>query len=112
MSSEACVIEGMGPAQHVKHCACGSYDHMVPVTMSRGDIIHVDRCIAPIVRALHMCHVTTLASCCGHGVRPGHILLQNGRQVWITWNREQAERISALFGPCNPPPAPPEKGGE
>lgn len=44
----------------------------------------VDRCIAPIVLALDRAGIFMLGSCCGHGERPGEILLSDGRMLVIT----------------------------
>jgi hypothetical protein len=43
----------------------------------------IDRCIAPIVRALQEGGVDMRGSCCGHGKGPGHIGLQDGRGLLI-----------------------------
>lgn len=42
-----------------------------------------DRCLAPLVAALNGGGVATVASCCGHGKRPGNIALADGRQLFI-----------------------------
>ncbi len=55
-----------------------------------------DPCIAPLVRALNECEalpatpsrlnpagVRTVASCCGHGERPGRVSLADGRELMI-----------------------------
>lgn len=39
----------------------------------------IDRCIAPIVKALDAGGVYMTGSCCGHGKRNGEILLADGR---------------------------------
>ena len=41
-----------------------------------GKVIDVDRCIAPLVMAINgsVSDFETIASCCGHGHRPGSIL--------------------------------------
>ena len=43
----------------------------------------IDRCIATIVEALQCAGIDMRASCCGHGRRPGEILLQDGRILQI-----------------------------
>ena len=43
----------------------------------------IDRCIAPIVRALNAGDLVTTCSCCGHGKIPGMILLADGRRLTI-----------------------------
>jgi len=43
----------------------------------------IDKCISEIVRALNRSDVLTSGSCCGHGKRPGEIILQDGRTIFI-----------------------------
>ena len=45
--------------------------------------VAVDRCIAPLVRALNQGGMKTSASCCGHGNRPGSIILEDGRELCL-----------------------------
>lgn len=46
-------------------------------------VVPVDACIAPLVRALNNGGILTVASCCGHGNGPGRITLQDGRELAI-----------------------------
>ena len=60
----------------------------VPAALSatgedRRTVKSIDRCIAPIVRALNEGGVLTTSSCCGHGKGPGSILLADGRELAI-----------------------------
>ena len=43
----------------------------------------IDRCIAPLVRALQRHQVCMLSSCCGHGKSPGAITLADKRTLVI-----------------------------
>lgn len=45
--------------------------------------VGIDRCIAPIVRALQGGGVDMRASCCGHGKYQGTIVLADGRVLRI-----------------------------
>lgn len=45
------------------------------------DGVWCDPCIAPIVKALNEAGIPTVASCCGHGERPGNIALRDGREL-------------------------------
>lgn len=45
--------------------------------------VGIDKCIAPIVRALEKGGVKMCASCCGHGKGAGYIHLQDGRILII-----------------------------
>jgi len=61
----------------------------------------VDRCIASLVRALNDGGVKTVASCCGHGNRPGNIALADGRELIIASDYETGRAIDAAFPPIN-----------
>lgn len=61
---------------------------MIPAHLSRTGqarlkTIGVDRCLAPIVKSLNSCGVLTDGCCCGHGKRPGNIILADGRVIEI-----------------------------
>ena len=43
----------------------------------------IDKCIAPIVRALQEGGIDMRSSCCGHGKTDGEIELQDGRKLII-----------------------------
>lgn len=58
----------------------------------------IDRCIAPIVGALLAGGVGTVGSCCGHGKNPGSIVLDDGRELIIAANRDEAKRMQAIYG--------------
>lgn len=53
--------------------------------------------IADIVRALNSCGLKTVASCSGHGHRPGIISLADGRELVIARDYAEARKIDALF---------------
>lgn len=57
----------------------------------------IDKDIAPIVAALNQVGCTTVASCSGHGHRPGNIALADGREIVIARNFEEGRRIDRLF---------------
>ena len=61
----------------------------------------IDRCIAPIVNALNMAGLETVASCCGHGKRPGIIALRDGREILIMPTYEDSRKVDKLFPPIN-----------
>jgi len=54
----------------------------------------IDKCIAPIVKALQEGGIDMRGSCCGHGKRNGDIHLQDGRILIIKedGNRYLSER--------------------
>lgn len=58
---------------------------------------HCDPCIVGIVRALNDAGLRTIASCCGHGFRPGNIVLADRREIMIARNFEEARAIDRLF---------------
>lgn len=43
----------------------------------------IDRCIAPLVKALNDAGIFTVESCCGHGRGSGGIWLADGRELEI-----------------------------
>jgi len=46
----------------------------------------VDRCIADFVQALNDARIHTRSCCCGHGEKPGSILLHDGRKIFVRKN--------------------------
>lgn len=75
--------------------------------------IGVDASIAPIVDALNKAGAPTIASCSGHGHRPGNIALRDGRELIIARNYEEARLIDRLFpiGSNGEPLSQAQKGG-
>lgn len=69
----------------------------VMLTDRAGDLVAVDRCIAQMVQALNDAGFKTVASCCGHGYRPGMIALADGRELMICRDFEEARRVNRLF---------------
>lgn len=56
--------------------------------------VDVDRCIAPLVQALNEAGLRTIASCCGHGRRPGQVALADGREVFVVPDYETAQALN------------------
>ena len=56
-----------------------------------GRLYNIDKCIAPIVKALNMCGLETIDSCCGHDRKPGIVSLKDGREIIIAPNNEAPE---------------------
>ena len=48
-----------------------------------GRVEHIDHCIHHIVAALNAGGVQTVASCCGHNLMKGNIVLEDGRVLII-----------------------------
>lgn len=63
-----------------------------------------DPCIAPIVRALNADGLRTIASCCGHGTRPGRIALHSGQELFILPDFDSARRADDLLTALGFPP--------
>jgi hypothetical protein len=57
----------------------------------------VDKCIAPIVRALQKGGIDMRFSCCGHGGADGEIHLQDGRILIINQPLHTKRTVSAHF---------------
>ena len=66
-----------------------------------GYPVGIDRCIASIVSALNHNGIRTVASCCGHGKRPGNIALADGRELIVAPDFETGRAIDAAFPPVN-----------
>lgn len=61
------------------------------------DGVWCDPCLVPLVKALNDAGIRTVASCCGHGHRPGNIVLEDGRELVIARDWNEAREIDALF---------------
>ena len=55
--------------------------------------IWCDPCLVPLVRALNTGGLPTVASCCGHGHRPGSISLADDTHLLIAPNDEWADAL-------------------
>lgn len=64
----------------------------------------VDACIAPLIQALNDGGFQTIASCCGHGIRPAFIALEDGRELILMPDYESARKLDYLWPPINPAP--------
>jgi hypothetical protein len=53
--------------------------------------------IVDLITALNGGGIPTIASCSGHGHRPGRIMLADGRNLFITRNQDDVEQIEAQF---------------
>lgn len=53
--------------------------------------------IAPLVKALNDAGISTVASCSGHGGRPGNIALSDGRELLIARDYNEARLLERLF---------------
>ena len=76
----------------------------LPVKLSTPDyrghpVADVDSCIAPIAQALNDAGIRTVASCCGHGIRPGIIMLSDGRELVIAPDYDTARKVEKAFPP-------------
>lgn len=79
----------------------GANGQKVDIQHIGGRPVEVDIEIAPIVAALNAAGVETVASCSGHGNRPGNIALRDGREIIIARNYAEARRIDRLFPNIN-----------
>lgn len=60
--------------------------------------------IADLVSALNKAGIRTVASCSGHGHRPGNIVLADGRELVIVRDFDEARKIGAMFPGINGEP--------
>lgn len=59
--------------------------------------VELDSCLVPLVRALDNAGIKTVASCCGHGNRPGNIALADGRELIIAQDFATGRKIDQAF---------------
>jgi hypothetical protein len=65
---------------------------------NHGDTVNGrDRCIEPLIAALNAAGIATVASCCGHGHRPGVISLADGRELIVAQDYNTARQVEASF---------------
>lgn len=57
----------------------------------------IDACLAPLVKVLNDNGIGTKACCCGHGKRPGTIILTDGRELHILPDFETGRRLDRLI---------------
>ena len=57
----------------------------------------IDACLAPLVKVLNDNGFGTKASCCGHGHRPGTIILTDGRELHIMPDYETGRFVDSMF---------------
>ena len=57
----------------------------------------IDPCLVSIIKALNEGGIKTVASCCGHGRRPGNIVLANGRELVICRDFETSRIVDKAF---------------
>lgn len=65
-----------------------------------------DPCLEPLVRALNDGGLQTLASCCGHGRRPGNVVLADGRVLMVFASIEATDVTDGLWPDINASPPP------
>ncbi len=70
---------------------------MLRIITASGKVGSADPCIAKLVQGLNDIGFETIASCCGHGHRPGSVILKDGREFVIARNWEEAREIDKLF---------------
>lgn len=67
------------------------------IKSSKGKEFEVDSCIADLVLLLNNNGFKTVASCCGHGIRPGNIALEDGREFFIIPNYKTGREVDKFF---------------
>lgn len=103
------------PEQEVSHdnppapdVACSQSRESAMVVLARNaegePTVWCDPEIADLVTALNNAGIRTVASCSGHGHRPGNIMLEDGRELIIARNFDEARVIDAIFPGINGEP--------
>lgn len=88
------------------HLMCDHKNRETAMTVLRRDAdgaptVWCDPCLAPLVGALNDGGIRTVASCCGHGRRPGNVILADGRELVIAPDHETARQVDRAFPPIN-----------
>jgi hypothetical protein len=73
---------------NLKCCEFGTYSCTVSMPIANR-VEEVDYCIARIVAALNAANIKTLASCCGHGIKEGSIILEDGMELVMTKQKKR-----------------------
>ena len=98
-SDYACMRDEWLSVREQKPCLNNREQNMVVIRRDDAGkpTVWCDPCIADLVAALNDGGFPTIASCCGHGVRPGNIALEDGRELIIAPDYDTARRIDGLF---------------
>lgn len=59
--------------------------------------VDIDKCIVDLIQTLNAGGEFTAASCCGHGKRPGRIILESGRELFLASSYEEGTKIDKIF---------------
>lgn len=94
-----------------KMCEWGdtvTYEVFIPAHLSstgedKRKNVDIDRCLLPLVKALNESGILTDACCCGHGKRPGNIMLADDRVIEIYPNYKEWRKATDIldFPPIN-----------
>lgn len=57
----------------------------------------IDPCLETLIVALNAVNIKTVASCCGHGRRPGNIVLADGRELIIARDYKTARLVDEVL---------------
>lgn len=71
--------------------------HLSSTRQDKRKVVDVDSCIYGLVDVLNRNGFATVASCCGHGRRPGNIALADGRELVIARNYDEGRAIDKMF---------------
>lgn len=56
-----------------------------------------DACICDLIQVLNDNGFKTVASCCGHGHRPGSVIFKDGRELLIMPSYEASRKLDHLW---------------
>lgn len=71
--------------------------HLSSTGADKPKRVDIDSCVYDLVKVLNENGFVTIASCCGHGRRPGNIALADGRELVIARNYEEGRKIDKIF---------------
>ena len=87
-------------------CQSGDYE-LVEVTIpadlsctgeSYRKKMQIDKCLAPLIRAMDRRGIATRGCCCGHGERPGSIMMGDGTEIALPMRPETKDPTSESVG--------------
>lgn len=70
---------------------------VIAVSAEGKPTVWCDPCLAELVCALNAAGIRTVASCCGHGYRPGVICLADGRELIVCKGYEETRALERLW---------------
>jgi hypothetical protein len=59
-------------------------------------ICSIDKCLAPLIRALQAAKIVTTGCCCGHGECDGTVVFEDGTRLIVIWPWDDDQPNNAI----------------